>query len=47
MLTLLILGVIDLVLYYLNLLPGGSKTEYLLIGFGLIASGFVFGVFWR
>lgn len=47
MLTLLVLGVIDLVLYYLNLLPGGAKTSYLLTGFGLIAGGFVFGVFWR
>jgi hypothetical protein len=47
MLALLVLGVIDLVLYYLGTLPGGSRVAYLLIGFGLIAAGFGVGVFWR
>lgn len=47
MLGLLVLGVVDLVLYYLGVLPGGPKTLYLLVGFGLIASGFGVGVFWR
>lgn len=47
MLALLILGVIDLVLYYLALFPGEPATWQLLLGFGFIASGFVFGVFWR
>lgn len=47
MVTLLAIGVIDLVLYYLGLLPGGSQTPYLLGGFGLIAAGFGTGVFWR
>jgi hypothetical protein len=45
MISLLGLGVIDLVLYYLTILPGGVWP--LLTGFGLIAGGFVTGVFWR
>jgi hypothetical protein len=44
--SLLGLGVLDLVLYYLNILPGGG-IKYLIIGFCLIAGGFVTGVFWR
>jgi hypothetical protein len=47
MLALLAIGVIDLVLYYLGLLPGKSPLWGLLSGFGLIASGFFVGVFWR
>jgi len=47
MIALLGLGVIDLVLYYLSLLPGGSPVWGLLTGFGFIASGFFAGVFWR
>jgi hypothetical protein len=47
MVTLLGLGVVDLVLYYLGLLPGRSPLWGLLVGFGLIASGFFTGVFWR
>lgn len=48
MVALLALGVIDLILYYLNLPPfRGSPLYGLLIGFGLIASGFFTGVFWR
>ena len=47
MLALLVLGVVDLVLYYLGVLPGGARVAYLLIGFGLIAGGFGVGVFWR
>lgn len=47
MLGLLAVGVIILVLYYLRLLPGGSPLWGLLGGFGLIASGFFTGVFWR
>lgn len=47
MLVFLVLGVGDLVLYYLGLLPGGSRTWQLLTGFGLIAAGFGTGVFWR
>ena len=46
MVTLLGLGVVDLVLYYLGILPGGS-VAWLIVGFLLIASGFVTGVFWR
>lgn len=40
-------GVVILVLYYLGLLPGRSPLWGLLTGFGLIASGFFVGVFWR
>ncbi|MBI4729025.1 MAG: cell division protein CrgA [Acidobacteria bacterium] len=47
MLALLAIGVVDLVLYYLQILPGGSPVWGLLSGFGLIAAGFGFGVFWR
>lgn len=47
MMALLGAGVVVLVLYYLRLLPGGSPIWGLLTGFGLIASGFFTGVFWR
>ena len=47
MLTLLMIGVVDLVLYYLGLLPGKSPLWGLLSGFALIAGGFFVGVFWR
>lgn len=47
MISLLAIGVIDLILYYLTLLPGGSPLWGLLGGFTLIASGFFVGVFWR
>lgn len=48
MLGLLGAGVVILVLYYLSLLPGGGSPLWgLLSGFGLIASGFFVGVFWR
>jgi hypothetical protein len=45
--ALLALGVVDLVLYYLGLTPGGSQTKYLIIGFALIASGFGLATQWR
>lgn len=47
MLGLLAVGVLDLVLYYLGLLPGGSPLWGLLSGFVLIAGGFFTGIFWR
>lgn len=47
MLALLVVGVIDLVLYYLGLLPGKSPLWGLLSGFAFIAGGFFAGVFWR
>lgn len=48
LLALLGVGVSDLILYYLRLLPGGGSPLWgLLSGFGLIASGFFVGVFWR
>ena len=47
MLSMLGLGVLDLVLYYLSILPGGSPLWGLLSGFALIAGGFFTGIFWR
>lgn len=47
MIVLLGIGVVDLVLYYLGFLPGGSPLWGLLSGFGFIAAGFFTGVFWR
>ena len=47
MVTLLGLGVLDLVLYYLGLLPFNNGVVWLIVGFLLIAGGFVTGVFWR
>jgi hypothetical protein len=47
MISLLVLGVTDLVLYYLGLLPGKSPLWGLLVGFAFIALGFFTGVFWR
>lgn len=47
MLGLLLAGVLLLVMYYTGLLPGGNPLWGLLGGFGLIASGFFTGVFWR
>ena len=47
MVSLLGVGVLDLVLYYLALLPSGSPLWGLLSGFGLIAGGFFTGIFWR
>jgi hypothetical protein len=47
MVSLLGVGVVALVLYYLTLLPGGSPLWGLLTGFGLISAGFFTGIFWR
>ena len=47
MIGLLAVGVIDLILYYLGLLPGGSPLWGLLGGFAFIAGGFFTGIFWR
>lgn len=47
MLGLLLVGVLDLILYYLGWLPGGSPLWGLLTGFALIAGGFFTGIFWR
>jgi hypothetical protein len=47
MIALLALGVIDLILYYMGLLPGQHPLWGLLVGFLLIAAGFFTGIFWR
>jgi len=41
MFTLLGLGVLVIVLNYLNLLPGETSNTYLLVGLGLITGGFI------
>jgi hypothetical protein len=41
MFTLLGLGVLVIVLNYVNLLPGKANNGYLLLGLGLITGGFV------
>ena len=47
MVILLGIGIIDLVSYYLGILPGGSPLWGLLVGFAFIAGGFFTGIFWR
>ena len=42
MFTLLVVGVIVIVINYLELLPGAPDNGYLLLGLGLITGGFVF-----
>ena len=44
---LLAAGSILIVLNYLDLLPGGASNVYLLIGLGLITSGFVTATQWH
>ena len=41
MFTLLVLGVLVVVLNYMNGLPGEASNTYLLLGLGLIAAGFL------
>jgi hypothetical protein len=41
MFTLLALGVLTIILNYVNLLPGDANNGYLLLGLGLITGGFV------
>jgi hypothetical protein len=47
MLACLILGVVAIVVNYLGVLPGGASNWYLLLGLGLIASGFVIATQYR
>lgn len=39
-LAILLIGVLVIVLNYLNLVPGGTRNMYLWVGLGLIALGF-------
>jgi hypothetical protein len=41
MFTCLILGVVVIVVNYLDVLPGGTTNWYLLVGLGLITAGFL------
>jgi hypothetical protein len=45
--ALLGLGVILIVLNYVNVLPGGANNVYLLVGLALITGGFVTATQWR
>ena len=47
MLACLIVGVVVIVINYLGVLPGGASNWYLLLGLGLIASGFVIATQYR
>jgi hypothetical protein len=41
MFSLFALGAVTIVLNYLNLLPGDADSKYLILGLGLVTSGFV------
>jgi len=45
--TLLAVGSVLIVLNYLDVLPGGAKNLYLLVGLGLITSGFITATQWH
>jgi hypothetical protein len=47
MLASLIVGVVVIVVNYLGVFPGGASNWYLLLGLGLIASGFVIATQYR
>ena len=36
-----------IILNYLNILPGGAKNGYLLVGLGMITAGFITATQWR
>jgi hypothetical protein len=40
-LGLLVVGIVIILINYLNLLPGGASNWYLLAGLGLICAGFI------
>jgi hypothetical protein len=45
--VLLAVGATMIVLNYLDLLPGGAKNTYLLVGLGLITTGFITATQWH
>ncbi|MHB8463326.1 MAG: cell division protein CrgA [Acidimicrobiales bacterium] len=45
--VLLAVGSALIVLNYLDVLPGGAKNAYLLVGLGLITAGFVTATQWH
>jgi hypothetical protein len=47
LLALLLLGVLTILLNYLNVLPGGVKVWYLVAGLGMIFIGFVMATRYR
>ena len=47
MFTLLGLGVITIVLNYMNLLPGDASNGYLLLGLGFITGGFITATYYH
>jgi len=44
---LILLGVVCILLNYLDLLPGGASNGYLLIGLALITAGFITATQWH
>ena len=47
MFTLLTLGVLTIVLNYMNLLPGDASNGYLLLGLGFITGGFITATYYH
>ena len=47
MFTLLGLGVVTIVLNYVNLLPGDASNGYLLLGLGFITGGFITATYYH
>lgn len=47
MFTLLGLGMLTIIVNYLELLPGGAKNSYLFVGLGGITAGFMLATQWR
>lgn len=47
MFTLLGLGVLTIILNYVNLLPGDANNGYLVLGLGLITGGFITATYYH
>jgi hypothetical protein len=47
MFTLMAIGVIVIVINYIGLLPGGTDNNYLYMGLGAIAAGFLMTLWYR
>ena len=47
MFTCLLVGLVVIVVNYLDVLPGGTQNMYLLIGLGLITTGFLIATQYR
>ena len=47
MFILLGVGMVTVIVNYLEVLPGGAKNSYLFLGLGLITAGFMLATRWR